>query len=116
MVAALDDALTQMHELRGAPELSLAQAVRRLSPCDLVLVEGFKAAAHVFEETLALHRGAAMTLETRAVLASYDAAGDMLTVWSATQTPHLCRGTLADLLDRQARLGVSLLINWSFGS
>lgn len=35
----------QMHELRGAPELSLAQAVQRLSPCDLVLVEGFKAAA-----------------------------------------------------------------------
>ena len=35
----------QMHELRGAPELSLAQAMERLSPCDLVLVEGFKAAA-----------------------------------------------------------------------
>lgn len=35
----------QMHELRGAPELSLAQAVARLSPCDLVLVEGFKTAA-----------------------------------------------------------------------
>jgi molybdopterin-guanine dinucleotide biosynthesis adapter protein len=31
--------------LRGAPELSLAHAVQRLSPCDLVLVEGFKAAA-----------------------------------------------------------------------
>jgi molybdopterin-guanine dinucleotide biosynthesis protein B len=35
----------QMHELRGAPELSLGQAIERLSPCDLVLVEGFKAAA-----------------------------------------------------------------------
>ncbi|MEP6997413.1 MAG: molybdopterin-guanine dinucleotide biosynthesis protein B [Betaproteobacteria bacterium] len=35
----------QIHELRGAAELSLAQAVQRLSPCDLVLVEGFKAAA-----------------------------------------------------------------------
>jgi molybdopterin-guanine dinucleotide biosynthesis protein B len=35
----------QMHELRGTPELSLAQAVRRLSDCDLVLVEGFKSAA-----------------------------------------------------------------------
>ncbi|HKW79745.1 MAG TPA: molybdopterin-guanine dinucleotide biosynthesis protein B [Casimicrobiaceae bacterium] len=35
----------QMHELRGAPELSLAQALARLSPCDLALVEGFKAAA-----------------------------------------------------------------------
>jgi molybdopterin-guanine dinucleotide biosynthesis protein B len=31
-----------VHELRGGPELSLAEALRRLSPCDLVLVEGFK--------------------------------------------------------------------------
>ena len=32
-----------MHELRGGPELSLAQALSRLSPCDLALVEGYKA-------------------------------------------------------------------------
>jgi molybdopterin-guanine dinucleotide biosynthesis protein B len=31
-----------MHELRGAPEPSLAELVGNLSPCDLVLVEGFK--------------------------------------------------------------------------
>jgi molybdopterin-guanine dinucleotide biosynthesis protein B len=34
-----------MHELRGDAELSLAQAVARLGPCDLVLVEGYKRAA-----------------------------------------------------------------------
>ena len=34
-----------MHELRGAPEPSLEEQVKRLSPCDLVLVEGFKHAA-----------------------------------------------------------------------
>lgn len=33
-----------MHELRGQPELMLDQALARLSPCDLVLVEGFKRA------------------------------------------------------------------------
>lgn len=33
-----------MHELRGNAELTLREAVGRLSPCDLVLVEGFKAA------------------------------------------------------------------------
>jgi molybdopterin-guanine dinucleotide biosynthesis protein B len=33
-----------MHELHGAAEMSLAQAVATLAPCDLVLVEGFKAA------------------------------------------------------------------------
>lgn len=31
-----------MHELRGAAEASLAQQLARLSPCDLVLVEGYK--------------------------------------------------------------------------
>jgi len=31
-----------MHELRGAPEPSFEQQLARLSPCDLVLVEGFK--------------------------------------------------------------------------
>ena len=31
-----------MHELRGADELTLSAAIARLSPCDLVLVEGYK--------------------------------------------------------------------------
>ena len=60
----------------------------------------FAGAAHVFEETLWQHRGGGMAIETRAVLASHDAVSDVLTVWSGTQTPHLGRGTLADLLDR----------------
>jgi molybdopterin-guanine dinucleotide biosynthesis protein B len=33
-----------MHELRADPELTLAQALDRLSPCDLVLIEGYKTA------------------------------------------------------------------------
>lgn len=33
-----------VHELRGAPELSLSEALDRLSPCDLALVEGWKRA------------------------------------------------------------------------
>ena len=31
-----------MHELRGAPEPGLSEHIEHLSPCDLVLVEGFK--------------------------------------------------------------------------
>ena len=31
-----------MHELRGERELTLGEAIARLSPCDLVLVEGYK--------------------------------------------------------------------------
>lgn len=35
-----------MHENRQEPEANLAQLLRRLSPCDLVLVEGFKGERH----------------------------------------------------------------------
>ena len=34
-----------MHESRGEPEPTLDESLARLSPCDLVLVEGYKAAA-----------------------------------------------------------------------
>jgi molybdopterin-guanine dinucleotide biosynthesis adapter protein len=36
----------QMHELGDEPEATLPQLLRRLSPCDLVLVEGFKTERH----------------------------------------------------------------------
>jgi molybdopterin-guanine dinucleotide biosynthesis adapter protein len=36
----------QMHELGDAPEATLPQLLRRVSPCDLVLVEGFKGGSH----------------------------------------------------------------------
>jgi aerobic carbon-monoxide dehydrogenase large subunit len=60
----------------------------------------FASAPHVFEEQLFQHRGGAMPIEGRAVLASHDPVSDVLTVWSSTQTPHLGRGTLADLFER----------------
>ena len=44
-----------MHELRGAPEPSLAELLRRFSPVDLILVEGFKRDPHAKIE---VHRSA----------------------------------------------------------
>lgn len=35
-----------MHELRGAPELPLADLLAHLAPVDLVLIEGYKGAPH----------------------------------------------------------------------
>ena len=35
-----------MHELRGAPELTLAQLLGKLSPVDLVIIEGYKRDPH----------------------------------------------------------------------
>jgi carbon-monoxide dehydrogenase large subunit len=78
----------------------------------------FANAAHVFEEEMFLHRGGAMPLEGRAVLASYDAGSDVLSVWSTTQTPHLARATLADLLERdlESIRVVALCIGGGFGT
>lgn len=45
-----------MHELRGDPEPSVEELAARLSPVDLVLIEGFKRASHPRVET---HRAAA---------------------------------------------------------
>lgn len=36
----------QVHELRDEPEPTLAELLRRVSPCDLILVEGFKRELH----------------------------------------------------------------------
>jgi molybdopterin-guanine dinucleotide biosynthesis protein B len=45
-----------MHELRGAPEPPLPTLLRKLSPVDLVIVEGYKAHPH---PKLEVHRAAA---------------------------------------------------------
>ncbi|MDB5582691.1 MAG: carbon monoxide dehydrogenase large subunit [Bradyrhizobium sp.] len=60
----------------------------------------FASAAYVFQEDIWQHRGGGMAMETRAVIANLDPSTDLLTVWSATQTPHIGRRMLADLLDR----------------
>lgn len=60
----------------------------------------FAKAAYVFEEDIWQHRGGGMAMEARAVVADYDTTRDLLTVWSATQTPHIGRRMLADLIDR----------------
>src|ERR1700722_3016917 len=36
----------QMHDLAGGAEATLPQLRRRLSPCDLILVEGYKSEKH----------------------------------------------------------------------
>jgi molybdopterin-guanine dinucleotide biosynthesis protein B len=42
-----------MHELRGAPEPSVEELVRRMTPVDLLIIEGFKHHAH---DKLEVHR------------------------------------------------------------
>jgi carbon-monoxide dehydrogenase large subunit len=60
----------------------------------------FANAPYVFRESLWQHRGAAHSIECRGTLARYDAVGDLLTIWSSTQTPHVARQLLCEILGR----------------
>ncbi|MDB5795995.1 MAG: hypothetical protein JWR25_2374 [Noviherbaspirillum sp.] len=62
--------------------------------------EAFRKAAHVFHESLWVHRGGSHSIEGRGVLASHDMVEDRLTVWTSTQTPHQAKKLLCDLLGR----------------
>jgi len=66
----------QIHEVADEPEPTLADLLRRLSPCDLVLVEGFKNESHskleVFRE--AVGRPPLHVTDTRIVAVASDRA------------------------------------------
>jgi molybdopterin-guanine dinucleotide biosynthesis protein B len=42
VLVASDKRWVLMHELRGAPEPTLEEQIARISPCDLLLIEGYK--------------------------------------------------------------------------
>lgn len=57
------------------------------------------AQAHTnIKERFRTHRGSAQAMETRGVLARFDRQSGELTVWSATQVPHVVRRVLTQLL------------------
>ena len=87
---------------RGAPLAHLntagnEAALYKVSYGDVAAA--FRDATHVFNETLWHHRGCGHSLETRAVLASVG-RDRRLTVWSSTQTPHLAKLSLSEMLER----------------
>jgi carbon-monoxide dehydrogenase large subunit len=59
----------------------------------------FRDADVVIREVFRHARQTGVPLEGRACLASYDAAGDSLTLWTSTQIPHLVRSAVAAALD-----------------
>jgi molybdopterin-guanine dinucleotide biosynthesis adapter protein len=66
----------QMHDLAGEPEATLGELLARVSPCDLVLVEGFKRERHpkleVFRRALGV--GPLHPLDARIVAVAADQA------------------------------------------
>ena len=60
----------------------------------------FAGAAHVFGESLWIHRGGSHSIECRGCVASYEPARDLVTLWSSTQMPHSLRNVLVDMTGR----------------
>ena len=58
----------------------------------------FARAKHVFSEQFHLHKGGGHSIEGRGVIACFDQAADLLTVWSSTQMPHRGKAVLVDML------------------
>jgi carbon-monoxide dehydrogenase large subunit len=67
-------------------------------PSPPALDEVFDAAAHVVEESVHQQAYVAVPMETRGLVVEHDAASGDITVWSATQSPHLFRDFYARLL------------------
>ena len=60
----------------------------------------FAGAAHVFRESLWLHRGGSHSIECRGAIAVHDAVEDRVTLWCSTQMPHAALRVLVDMLGR----------------
>ncbi|TDK50183.1 molybdopterin-guanine dinucleotide biosynthesis protein B [Antarcticimicrobium luteum] len=92
-----------MHELRGAKEPPLEELLARLSPVDLVLVEGFKRDTHPKIEAHRAETGkpmlAADTPTVRAVAADRPQPGCALPVFDLDDT-----GAIADFILREVGL------------
>ena len=60
--------------------------------------EAFRNAAHVVETEVKVGRHSGVPLETRGLVAEYDAGSDHLTVWGSTKVPHYNRRVLSEML------------------
>ncbi|MEK9643989.1 MAG: xanthine dehydrogenase family protein molybdopterin-binding subunit [Alphaproteobacteria bacterium] len=58
----------------------------------------FSGAHLVHREEFWIHRGGGFAIENRAVVAEYDELRDMVTIWSATQSPFLVKQNVVDML------------------
>src|SRR6267143_1168419 len=74
-------------------------------------------AAHVVRRRFVYDRGASSPIETRGIVANWDARAGRLTVWDTTQAPVFLRGGLAGMLglsERQVRV-IAPFVGGGFG-
>ena len=77
------------------PANRAARVAQRVGDPDAV----FARAAHVFRERLSIERSCGSPLETRGVVAEYDARTGVLRAWISTQAPLPIKNGLARMLD-----------------
>jgi len=81
----------------------VAEFTQDFGDCDAA----FRNAATVIHERFRLHKGGGHAIECRGMVARYEAADDVLTVWDGTQMPHRAHGLLVRMLgcaERQVRV------------
>jgi len=99
--AALEPDAPTVHS--GTPHNVLAEFDMTYGDSDAA----FAGAAHVFHESIWLHRGGSHSIECRGAVALHDDMDDKLTLWSSTQAPHTAMRLLCDMLGRdETRLRV----------
>lgn len=59
----------------------------------------FNGAAHIVRGKFVQHRGTAHPIECRAVQAQFDTLTQTMRIWTNTQTPHLYKGSYAELME-----------------
>src|SRR5205823_5907677 len=91
--AALEPGAPLLHEAAGTNVA--AQFTVAVGDVDAA----FAAADLVLRERLMVQRHSGVPLETRGLVANFDAGRGLLTVWGPTKVPHFNRAVLADLLD-----------------
>ncbi|QKV96469.1 xanthine dehydrogenase family protein [Streptomyces sp. NA02950] len=90
--AALADGATRVH--REWPDNIYATTSGSIGDVDAAA----RRAAVSLTREYTVSRQSPLPLETRGVIAHYDRVDEQLVVWTSTQTPHMIRDTIADLL------------------
>ncbi|MEO8286637.1 MAG: xanthine dehydrogenase family protein molybdopterin-binding subunit [Chloroflexota bacterium] len=97
VVTGVEEALKE-----GAPlvheELGTNQAYKFSVATGNDLDEAFSNADVVVKQRLVNQRLAPVSIETRGIVAQYNKASNELTMWSSTQTPHLTKHHVAEML------------------
>jgi aerobic carbon-monoxide dehydrogenase large subunit len=109
--AALAPGAPRVHA--DLPDNIAAEVVQRKGDYAAAL----KQAAHVIRRRFRYDRGASIPMETRGIVADWDAKADRMTVWDTTQAPVVIRNGLAAMLglsERQLRV-IAPFIGGGFG-